>query len=72
MRPGSLKNMPAVVVTGIGMVTSVGIGREQFWSSLIAGRSGFGRVRSFDTSSFGVHLGAEVTDFNPRLRSGTG
>jgi 3-oxoacyl-[acyl-carrier-protein] synthase II len=66
MRPGSLKTMPTVVVTGIGMVTSVGIGRNRFWSSLMAGRSGFGPVRSFDTSSFGVHLGAEVTDFDPR------
>lgn len=66
MRPGSLKAMPTVVITGIGMVTSVGIGREQFWSSLMAGRSGFGRVQSFDTSSFGVHLGAEIKDFNPR------
>jgi 3-oxoacyl-[acyl-carrier-protein] synthase II len=47
-------------------VTSVGIGRQQFWSSLIAGRSGFGKVRSFDTSSYSVHLGAEISDFNPQ------
>src|SRR5438270_2364625 len=65
MRQGSLKKMPSVVVTGIGMVTSIGIGREQFWSSLIAGQSGFGPVRSFDTKPFTVHLGAEITKFNP-------
>jgi 3-oxoacyl-[acyl-carrier-protein] synthase II len=58
--------MPEVVVTGIGMVTSIGIGREQFWSSLMAGRSGFGQVRSFDTISYNVHLGAEITDFCPQ------
>jgi 3-oxoacyl-[acyl-carrier-protein] synthase II len=66
MRGSSLNTLPAVVVTGIGMVTSIGIGKEQFWSSLMAGRSGFGQVRSFDTSSFNVHLGAEITNFNPQ------
>src|SRR5690349_971357 len=66
MRGSSLNTLPAVVVTGIGMVTSIGIGKEQFWSSLMAGRSGFGQVLSFDTSSFNVHLGAEITNFNPQ------
>lgn len=54
-----------VVVTGLGMVTSIGTGREQFWKALISGRCGFGPVRSFDTSKYGVHLGAEIQDFNP-------
>lgn len=62
-----LRDLPEVVVTGIGMVTSIGTGREQFWSSLISGHSGFGPVRSFDTSAFQVHLGAEITGFNPNL-----
>lgn len=66
MRPDSMRDAPEVVVTGLGMVTSIGIGREQFWSSLIAGRSGFKPVQTFDTSSFNVHLGAEITDFNPQ------
>lgn len=54
-----------MVVTGLGMVTSIGTGREQFWKALISGRCGFGPVRSFDTSKYGVHLGAEIQDFNP-------
>ena len=54
-----------VVVTGLGMVTSIGTGREQFWDALMAGRCGFGRVQSFDTSRYNVHLGAEIPDFNP-------
>ncbi len=56
---------PKIVVTGIGMVTSIGTGREAFWNALLAGRCGFGPVRSFDTSRFGVHLGAEIHDFRP-------
>ena len=56
---------PAVVVTGLGMVTSIGTGREQFWDALIAGRCGFGPVKSFDTSKYSVHLGAEIQSFNP-------
>jgi 3-oxoacyl-[acyl-carrier-protein] synthase II len=61
-----MTSVSAVVVTGIGLVTSIGTGREQFWNALMAGRSGFGPVRSFDTSRFGVHLGAEIADFNPQ------
>ncbi len=45
------------------MVTSIGTGREQFWSNLLAGRCGFGPVASFDTSGYNVHRGAEVKDF---------
>src|SRR5712692_8503523 len=52
-----------VVITGIGMVTSIGTGREQFWKNVLAGRSGASAVESFDTSGFNVHLGAEVKDF---------
>lgn len=52
-----------VVVTGVGMVTSVGAGRERFWNSLLAGRSGFSPVQSFDTSGYKVNRGAEVKAF---------
>ena len=65
MRGGGLRDDAAVVVTGMGMVTSIGTGREQFWNSLLAGRCGFGPVQSFDTSGYTVHLGAEILDFRP-------
>jgi len=52
-----------VVVTGIGVVTSIGTGREQFWENLLAGRCGISVVESFDTGGFGVHRGGEVKGF---------
>ena len=58
---------PRVAVTGIGAVTPVGTGRGVFWENLLAGASGIAPVESFDTSSFRVHLGAEVRDFDPTL-----
>jgi len=54
-----------VAVTGLGLVTPVGTGRDTFWTSIIEGRSGVAEVRSFDTSDYHVHLGAEVDDFEP-------
>src|SRR5215467_4817334 len=55
-----------VVITGLGVVSPIGIGREAFWSSLCAGRSGVRQVTRFDTSAFPVHIGAEVIDFDPK------
>jgi 3-oxoacyl-[acyl-carrier-protein] synthase II len=54
-----------IVVTGLGVVTSIGAGRELFWKNLLAGCSGVGPVAAFDTSDFPVHLGAEVKNFEP-------
>lgn len=56
--------MRPVVVTGLGVVTSVGAGREAFWSNLTAGRSGIGAIQLFDASSFPVRIGGEVRDFD--------
>ncbi len=55
---------PRIGVTGIGAVTSIGTGREQFWNNLLAGRCGIADVESFDTSGYNVHRGAEVKGFN--------
>ena len=54
-----------VVVTGIGAVTSIGIGRDEFWRHLLEGRCGISPVQSFDTSRYAVHLGGEVHGFQP-------
>jgi 3-oxoacyl-[acyl-carrier-protein] synthase II len=53
-----------VVVTGIGAVTPVGIGREAFWDSLIAGRSGIKEVTLFDTTGFPVRIAGEIPEFD--------
>jgi 3-oxoacyl-[acyl-carrier-protein] synthase II len=57
--------MRRVVITGLGLVTPIGAGRELFWKNLTAGANGIGPVESFDTSAFPVHIGAEVKDFDP-------
>ncbi|HEY7214108.1 MAG TPA: beta-ketoacyl-[acyl-carrier-protein] synthase family protein [Thermoanaerobaculia bacterium] len=54
---------PRIAVTGLGLVTPVGAGRDEVWQGLLAGRSGFAPVESFDTRAFSVHLGAEVRGF---------
>jgi len=53
-----------VVVTGMGAVTSVGIGLEEFWGGLIAGRNGIGPVTRFDTTRFSSKLAGEIKDFH--------
>ncbi len=53
-----------IVVSGIGSVTPVGVGREETWRNLLAGRSGISPVESFDTSQYRVHRGAEVKGFS--------
>ena len=56
---------PAAYVTGIGVVSPVGIGRKKFWSSLLANESGAGPVTLFDPEGFEVRIAAECTDFDP-------
>ncbi|HET9478796.1 MAG TPA: beta-ketoacyl-[acyl-carrier-protein] synthase family protein [Pyrinomonadaceae bacterium] len=53
-----------VVITGMGCVTPLGIGREAFWDALVAGKSGVRRIESFDPSSFPVQIAAEVPSFD--------
>jgi 3-oxoacyl-[acyl-carrier-protein] synthase II len=54
-----------VVITGLGAVSSVGIGWPEFWQGLLEGRSGISPVTSFDTSRHFTHNGGEVKDFDP-------
>ena len=53
-----------VVITGFGCVTPIGIGREAYWDSLAAGRSGVKRITSFDPSEFQVQIAAEIPEFD--------
>jgi len=54
-----------VAVTGLGVVSSIGIGRDTFWNSLIEGKSGISNISLFDTSKFSRHNGGEIKNFNP-------
>jgi len=54
-----------IVITGIGVVSPIGNGREAFWDALIAGRNGIEEIRSFDTSAFRTHRGGEVKSLEP-------
>ena len=54
-----------VVVTGVGLVTPVGIGTEETWQALLAGRSGIAPITRFDTSRFSTRIAGEVKGFEP-------
>ena len=54
-----------VVVTGVGLVTPVGIGLEETWSALLAGKSGAAPITIFDASDFATRFACEVKDFDP-------
>jgi 3-oxoacyl-[acyl-carrier-protein] synthase II len=54
-----------VVVTGIGLVCCCGIGTEEVWSNLLAGKSGIARVTAFDITGFDCQIAGEVKNFDP-------
>lgn len=54
-----------VVITGIGVISPIGTGREAYWEALKAGKSGIAPVTLFDASEFTTQMAGEVTDFEP-------
>jgi len=54
-----------VVVTGVGLISPLGIGTEPTWEGLVAGRSGVSTITRFDTSDYSVRIAAEVDGFEP-------
>lgn len=55
-----------VVITGVGVVTPIGSGKERFWDALMEGKSGVDLISRFDTSNFKTRIGAEIRDFDPK------
>jgi 3-oxoacyl-[acyl-carrier-protein] synthase II len=53
-----------VVVTGLGVISSLGSTADEYWANLIAGRSGIKRVSLFDVSDYPCQIGGEITDFD--------
>jgi 3-oxoacyl-[acyl-carrier-protein] synthase II len=56
---------PKIVVTGIGVVSALG-SEDEFWESLVNGKSGIAPITAFDASKFPTTIGAEVKDFDPK------
>ena len=54
-----------VVVTGLGVLSPNGIGKEAFWENTVSGRSGVRRVTDYDVSQFRSQIAAQVADFDP-------
>ena len=54
-----------VVVTGVGLVSPVGIGTEQSWESLRQGRNGISHIQQFDATGFNCRIAGEVKNFDP-------
>lgn len=54
-----------VVVTGIGVISPVGMDKQTAWPAIREGRSGVDRIEAFDTSDYKVHIAGEVNDFDP-------
>lgn len=56
-----------VVITGLGAVTPIGIGKTEFWNALLAGKTGIAKITRFDASEFSTQIAGEVNDFDPGL-----
>ena len=56
-----------VVITGLGVVSSIGIGKQEFWESIKNGRSGIKPITLFDARTYPVRIAGEVSHFDPHL-----
>ena len=54
-----------IVITGIGIISPIGIGRETYLEALSQGRTGFKPISLFDTALLNVHIAGEIGDFDP-------
>lgn len=54
-----------VVITGLGAVTPIGIGKDEFWNGLLEGKNGIEKITRFDASEYGAQIAGEVKDFDP-------
>ncbi len=60
-----LSDSERVVITGLGVMTSLGLTVDTFWANIIAGKSGIVPITSFDVSAYDSRIAAEIRDFNP-------
>ena len=57
--------MDRIVITGMGAISALGIGKEDFWEGMVAGRNAITEIESFDTREYRTHRGGEVKGFRP-------
>ena len=57
--------MRRVVITGVGAVTPIGLGKDDFWKALAEGKNGVGNITLFDTKDHTTKIAAEIKNFNP-------
>jgi len=57
--------MSRIVVTGLGMITAVGLDKETTFENIVAGKTGVDKISSFDASNYSVQIAAEIKDFDP-------
>ena len=66
MNPKSSMPKRRAVITGIGPITCIGIGRENFWRGLRAEKSGIGRISAFNIDQYDCKIAGEVRNFDPK------
>lgn len=54
-----------IVITGLGAISPIGIGKEAFWEGLMEGRNGIGKITRFDATEYKAQIAGEVKDFDP-------
>lgn len=59
-------NSRRVVVTGLGVISPIGVGKNEFWNNLTAGKSGISEITSFNTTEYKNHRGGEIRAFDPK------
>ena len=57
--------MKRVVITGVGLITPLGTGKDKTWKRLLDGECGIDKITAFDSTEYPVHIAGEVNDFNP-------
>ena len=55
-----------VVITGIGVISPIGTGKDAFWQALLEGKNGIGKITRFDATDYGAQIAGEVKDFDPK------
>ena len=61
----SMSNERSIVITGIGVVSPIGVGKKAFWEALLAGKSGTKKISCFDADTYPTRVAGEVSDFDP-------